>query len=99
MITVMGYIHVDPAVADEFLADVKALTPSSTNDNGCLFYAIALDCALTGRMLIAERWRDQKSLTKHLETKQTLWFLGKWENRFNSDVHKYDISNERSLAD
>ncbi len=99
MITVMGYIHVDPDVANELLADVKALNPSSTADNGCLFYAIALDCALTGRMLIAERWLDQKSLTTHLKAQKTLAFLEKWAKRLKTDVLKYDSTNERSLAD
>jgi quinol monooxygenase YgiN len=50
-------------------------------------------------MLVAERWRDQQSLTAHIQRKETVAFVQKWSGRMQSDVLKYDASNERSLLD
>ncbi len=98
MIIVMGYVHLDPSDVDEFLADIQVIAPGTRAEKGCLFYAVALDDARAGRMLVAERWQDQHSLTAHLEGPQTAAFQ-KWMNRIKIDVLKYEASNERSLMD
>jgi quinol monooxygenase YgiN len=99
MLIVMGYIHLDPSDVNEFLTDVQATTPSTKAEKGCLFYAVTLDDAPAGRMLIVERWQDQESLTAHLLTQETTAFVEKWMSRMKGDVLKYDASNERSLMD
>jgi quinol monooxygenase YgiN len=99
MIIVMGYIHLAPSDVAEFVADVQAITPETRAEKGCLFYMAALDDAPTGRMLIAERWQDQESLTAHIETQATAAFVAKWMGRMKSEVLKYDASNERAIVD
>ena len=99
MIIVLGYIHLNPADVDDFVTDVRAIIPGTRAQKGCLFYTATVDDARSGRMLIAERWQDQESLTAHLESSTSTAFLTKWTKRLTSDVLKYDASNERSLTD
>ena len=98
MLIVIGHIHVNPSDADEFLADLQALSHVVKAKAGCLLYTGALEDAHTGRVLVVERWRDQAALSAHLEAPHTSEFVGKWMHRMESDVQKYDASNERPLS-
>ncbi len=95
----MGYIHLDPSDVNEFVIDMYAFTRSTNAEDGCLFFAAALDDAPAGRMLITERWQNQNSLTAHLQTPDTAAFVEKWASRMKGDVLKFDASNERSLME
>jgi quinol monooxygenase YgiN len=92
----MGHVQLDPSDVTEFLADIRLLGPKTRAENGCLFYAVTLDDASAGRMLVAERWQDQASLTAHLEGPQAGAFH-KWTGKIRVDVSRYDASNERPL--
>jgi quinol monooxygenase YgiN len=94
----MGYVHLNPSDVKEFLADIQVIGPGTRAEKGCLFYAVALEDARAGRMLVVERWQDQASLTAHLEGAQTASFQ-KWMNRIKIDVLRYDAPNERPLMD
>ncbi len=89
MIIVMGYVHLAPSDVNEFLADIEVIGPGTRAEKGCLFYAVALDNARAGRMVVAERWQDQASLTAHLQGPQTASFH-KWPNRIKIGVLRYD---------
>lgn len=99
MIILMGYLHLNPSDINEFTADVQAVASSTRAEKGCLFYAVTVEDVNAGRMLIAERWQDQESLTAHLENQTTVPFLKKWGNRIKIDTLKYDASNERSFME
>ena len=99
MIIIIGYLDVKPSDVDEYLTDVSALTTIARTEKGCLFYTVTSEDAAAGRLLIVERWRDQASLTAHLEAPHTAEFVSKWMNRMTNDLRKYDASNERSLMD
>jgi len=96
LIIVIGHVHLDPSDVTEFLADIQVLGPKTRAENGCLFYAVTLDDVSAGRMLVAERWQDQASLTAHLEGPQAGAFQ-KWMGKIRVDVSRYDASNERPL--
>ncbi len=96
MIILMGYVHLNPSDVGEFLADMQAIAPGTRTEKGCLFYAVTLDDARAGRMLVVERWQDQDSLDAHLGTGQAAAFQ-KWMTRIKIDVLRYDASNERPL--
>lgn len=98
MIIVMGYVHVDPSHVKEFRADIEVIGPGTRAESGCLFYAVTLDDASTGRLVVTERWQDQASLTAHLEGPQTAAFQ-KWMKRIKIDVLRYDVSDGRQLTD
>ncbi len=94
----MGYVYLDPSDAKEFLTDIEVIGPATRAEKGCLFYAVTLDDAHAGRMVVAERWQDQASLTAHVEGPQTASFQ-RWMNRIRVDVLRYDATNERPLID
>ena len=71
MLIVTGYVHVEPSDVDAFIADIRALAWSSRQRDGNLSYAVAVDDQKLGRLLVVERWRDQQSLTAHLEAPDT----------------------------
>lgn len=98
MIVVMGYIHLATSDVKEFLDDIEVIGPGTRAEKGCLFYAVTLDDASAGRMVVTERWQDQASLTAHFEGPQTASFQ-RWVNRIRIEVLRYDASNERPLID
>ena len=98
MLIVAGYVHLDPADIEQFAIDIRRLIETTRSRDGCLFYAVALDDPLAGRMLVIERWRDQPALTAHLAALDTIAFVERWQGRMSGDVLKYDVANERPLA-
>ena len=99
MIIVVGYVHLDPSDVGAFVADVQAVAPGTRAEPGCLFYAVTVDDAMAGRVLVAERWRDEASLSAHLGAQAASAFSSTWTGRIRLDVHTYDASNERPLVE
>ena len=98
MLIVTGHIHLDPTDVEQFAIDIRPLIDTTRSRDGCLFYAIALDDPLAGRMLVVERWRDQSALTAHLAAPETMAFVKRWGRRMSGDVLKYEAENERPLV-
>jgi quinol monooxygenase YgiN len=82
-------MYVDPADVTDFVADVRAVAVTTQAEPGCLFYGVTPDDAGTGRMLLAQRWRDPQALARHLETAATIAFQAKWQGRLRLDVQQY----------
>tara|TARA_R110002020_G_scaffold39991_2_gene118300 strand:- start:1275 stop:1595 length:321 start_codon:yes stop_codon:yes gene_type:complete len=99
MIIVLGYVHVPAADVDRFCRDIEALDPSGLAGSGCISYSVTPDGPIKGRLLVAERWRDQQSLTAHLQRTEAIAFAQTWSGRMRSEVLKYDAANERGLMD
>ncbi|MFH1804951.1 MAG: antibiotic biosynthesis monooxygenase [Pseudomonadota bacterium] len=99
MIIVLGHVDIDPSDVDNFLKDIKEIDPGKKPESGCISYSIAVADPTIGRILVAERWQDQQSLTTHIESNGTLAFVEKWSGRMQSNVLKYDARNERTLLD
>lgn len=72
MLIVTGYVRLDPADVETFATDIETLIDITRARDGCLFYAVALDDQLAGRMLVVERWRDQAALTALLRHRKRL---------------------------
>lgn len=99
MLILTGYVHVAPVDIDDFLADIQALTRSGRRREGNLLYAVAMDDRDIGRLLVVERWRDQASLSTHLNASETVEFVARWQGRMTAEILKYDATNERPLMD
>lgn len=97
MIIVLGHIDIDPADVEAFRRDIETIDPRRVPDGGCLSYDVALLDPEAGRLLVAERWRDQQSLERHLNRDRTVAFGQRWGARMRSGVLKYDAANERPL--
>lgn len=97
MIILMGHIHVDPHEIDQFIADLQVIARNAKPEKGCLFYAVNPDAACPGRLVIAERWRDQSSLKAHLETSEVLDFVHNWQGRMRSEIQQYQATHEETF--
>jgi quinol monooxygenase YgiN len=99
MLILTGYVDIAPSDIDEFCIDIERLTATAGTREGCLFYAVALERASLGRMLVSERWRDQHSLTAHLAAPDTAAFIQRWSHRMVGNIVKFHTMNERGLTD
>jgi len=99
MLMIAGHIRTEPSVARELADDLRAGIPRTLLEDGCLAYAFALDDEAAGTVLVLERWRDEASLTAHLSTPEIAELMGKWQGRLNVEVSKFDLANERGMAD
>jgi quinol monooxygenase YgiN len=99
MLIVTGTMSVPPSDLADFVADLQALAVATQQREGNLSYNAAILDASAGQVLVAERWRDQASLTAHLTAEDTTAFVSRWQDRMSGDIRKYDASNERSLSD
>ena len=99
MLIVSGYMYVEPSSVVEFVQDLKKLALATRQRDGNLAYDAAVDDPLAGRLLIAERWRDQAALTAHLDATDTMGFVDRWGPTIRGEVFKYDALRERGLMD
>lgn len=99
MIIVMGYITLQPSDVSGFIADMQPFATTTRAEDGCLFFGATAEDAAAGRILVAERWRDQAALTAHLAAPATEAFVKIWAGRMTGEILKFDAANERGLMD
>jgi len=99
MLIITGHMLTDPSQVEALAADLRAGVARTLKEDGCLGYAFAVDDAATGSILVSERWRDQAALSAHLATSEVAALMEKWGGKFEIAARKYDVSNERGLAD
>src|SRR5689334_10290476 len=61
-IIVTGYLRVDPADRDRYLATCVEVVEAARHAPGCLDFALSADLVDTGRINILERWNDRAAL-------------------------------------
>ncbi|TPN56100.1 MULTISPECIES: putative quinol monooxygenase [unclassified Mesorhizobium] len=99
MLIVTGYMYVEPSSVAEFVQDIQNLSIATRQRDGNLSYDAAVDDPLAGRLLVAERWRDQAALTAHLHATDTMAFVGRWGDTIRGEILKYDVLRKRGLMD
>ena len=99
MLIVTGYMYVEPSSVGEFARDLQKLAVATRQREGNLSYDAAIDDALAGRLLIAERWRGQAALTAHLHAADTMALVAKWGHAIRGELLKYDALRERDLME
>jgi quinol monooxygenase YgiN len=62
MVIVAGYVLVDPAGRDAYLAGCVAVVEQARAAPGCLDFAITADLVDLGRVNIFERWESQAAV-------------------------------------
>lgn len=99
MLIINGHIKTDPALVEALAAELRGGVERTLKEDGCLFYAFAIDDAAAGSILAVERWRDEASLAAHLATPAIAALLGNWGDKVEIAVSKFDASNERGMGD
>lgn len=98
MLIVTGTISVPPADLPRFVAEVEALATVTRQRDGNLSYDTAVLDAAAGRLLVAERWRDEAALVAHLRANDTAAFVSRWQDWMLGDVRQYKTDNGRPIA-
>jgi quinol monooxygenase YgiN len=99
MILISGYMRTDPAEVRRLVDRLRSGIPATMLEDGCLFYDFGIADEAAGIIIALERWRDQASLDKHLETPAIAALVKDWDGKFTIDVTKHDLSNERGFLD
>lgn len=76
MILVSGYIDVDPAQRDTFIAAVKVVQAKTREEPGNEHYVFSADVENDGRFIVNERWADEDSIKSHTASPHMAEFLG-----------------------
>jgi quinol monooxygenase YgiN len=97
MIILMGHLHLNPAEVPDFMADMQIIATGTRAEAGCLFYALAVDDAPAGRVLLAQRWQNQAALTAHMEGANAAAFASRWGYRVRVDLQRYAVSTGSKL--
>lgn len=61
-IVVAGWIRVDPAQRDTYVADCRDVVRAARSTRGCVDFAITADTLDPARVVIVERWSDRAAL-------------------------------------
>lgn len=99
MLIVMGYMYVEPSSLAAFVRDIQNLAVATRQREGNLSYDATVDDPRAGRLLIAERWKDQAALTAHLPATDTMAFVGRWDHAIRGEILKYDALRGRVLLE
>lgn len=98
MLIVTGYISVPPADLPRFVEEAGLLARVTRQRDGNLSYDVAVLDVAAGRLLVAERWRNEAALVAHLRANDTRAFVSRWQERMLGDVRQYDANNGRPVA-
>ena len=98
MLMITGHILTDPAEVHALADRLRAGVPATLEEDGCLFYAFALDDAAKGSILVVERWRDQAALDAHLATPAATALFAEWGDKLTIEVKTHDVANERGFG-
>tara|TARA_R110002020_G_scaffold144572_6_gene317628 strand:+ start:250 stop:549 length:300 start_codon:yes stop_codon:yes gene_type:complete len=99
MIIIAGNVYVSPSDIEAFVKEARKTIPLGLKNPGCVSMSFTLEDKSTGSMLVLERWKDQKSLDKHLAQAEVISLFKKWGSKMKNEVKKYDATNERDPRD
>lgn len=81
MIVLVGYIHLAPSDVDHFLESMKAIAAGTSQEQGCLFYALGPADRAQGTILVAQRWQDAASVAARVAGPQAASFAKRWRDK------------------
>ena len=99
MIIIAGTISIDPAKADQAIADAVAMMQATHEEEGNLAYVFSLDPLVPGQIQLFEKWASEEALAAHSASAHMAEFrpkMGAW-GVTGADIKKYEIASEGPL--
>lgn len=99
MIIIQGEAHFGEGELDRIRRDIVDMVDATRAEQGCLYYALAIDALEPNLLHVSGRWRDEAALRRHYESGHIDAFLKAVEpGRIGIlDVKGYDAGNPRTL--
>jgi quinol monooxygenase YgiN len=99
MLMVTGLVRVVDGDAKAFSNDLRRLAAAARGRSGNQFFLVEAQGGDVAGFRVVELWRDQPSLSAHIEANHTRDFIERWGEKMVSDIRKFDVVNERMLID
>ncbi len=103
MLIVAGSFNVAPADRDAFIASRHEAMQLSRSERGCIEYTFSADPLVPGRVVLYERWEQQRDLDDHLSayrarTASATPGTGPPIAVLSSEITLFDIAGSRPLG-
>ena len=91
MIIAAGYVYVDPADAEEFVADVHTTYPVAQANPGNILISFGVDDPAAGRITVLKQWDSHEALDRHSSTPAIIALSNKWSSRMRDETHTFHV--------
>jgi len=68
LILIAGFLKYPPGGIEKLKDEMRTVVEATRREDGCINYDFAVDVADPTRLIVFERWRDQKSLDGHIKS-------------------------------
>ncbi len=72
MILVAGTVKFQPGAIEKLKNAMQKVVEATRKEDGCINYDFAVDVTNPTKLIVFERWRDQKALDAHLQSAHLL---------------------------
>ncbi|MFA7440643.1 MAG: antibiotic biosynthesis monooxygenase [Sphingomonadaceae bacterium] len=98
MIVITGLIKTDKETLPKLYARLKELCGPSRQEDGCLFYHMAMEDEENGIIMAMEGWRDRQALDVHLALPAVKKLQADFAGRYTNDVRIHQVSESASFS-
>ncbi|MBO1756945.1 putative quinol monooxygenase [Allobranchiibius sp. CTAmp26] len=99
MIIAAGHVYIDPADAEEFVADVRATYPVVRANPGNILISFCIDDPAAGRITVLEQWDSREALERHSLTSEVRALSRKWGSRIRDETHTFHVTDEHDPSE
>lgn len=99
MILVAGSLKYTPGAIHTLRDDMRQFVEATRREDGCINYDLAIDTSDPTRLILLERWRDQKALDGHFNSPH----MAAWRKAIAAagpverDLSVWDVDEGRKL--
>jgi quinol monooxygenase YgiN len=69
MILIAGYVKYQPGAIEKLKSEMLKMVSATRAEDGCINYDFCVDITDPAKLIVFERWRDQKALDGHINSK------------------------------
>jgi quinol monooxygenase YgiN len=92
MLIVTGRLAVAPPDLDAFETGLRAVAEAARKAAGCRLFAVAVEDASAGQMLVVELWRDRSAQQAFLQEPGFQDFARRWAGRMRNELRLFDAA-------
>ncbi|GAB4152969.1 MAG: hypothetical protein Tsb0016_25420 [Sphingomonadales bacterium] len=98
MIIVGGVMTANEDICDAFFAALQSGVERTRQEDGCIFYNMAMGNREKCEIVAFEGWRDRAALDAHLAQPEIAELVKNFGGKFTADVKIYEVSGEQAFG-